>query len=143
MELEYMDRRIDDVDKKVDEHETRIRKLEESRMEQKLELAEIKKDLAEQGKNIAELRSFIMESNDKMEAKIDDILSKSLDKQNETQKVIIDMFSKYLQSDIDIKKSDNKHKWEVFKKILPWIITSISTLVALREKVLPNVDKFN
>lgn len=139
--------------KQVDDHEYRIRGIEEQQMEfikfqgdVNIRLLSLEKDIANQGQIISDVKSSTLESNHRLEKKIEDIVNDSLDKQDEMMAVMTDILSRYVdvnvgekQSELDLKTMNKKEKWELVKKLTPWVVATLGVLTAFLDKILGKV----
>lgn len=132
--------------KQVDDHEERLRDIEKEKVETKMKLVGIERDIAVQGKQISDLQLNVKIDFGKLDEKLDMFMFKVLDKQDETQKTVNLLVKHMINKDEleqkkirtselqdkklknDIKKINISNIWDVGKKIIPWLITGISTV---------------
>lgn len=139
--------------KQVDDHENRIRGLENQQMEfvkfqsdVNMRLLSLEKDIANQSQTISDVKSSTLESNYRLEKKIEDLVSNSFDKQDEMMAVMTDILGRYVdvnigekQSELDLKTMNKKEKWELVKKLTPWVVATLGVLTAFLDKILGRV----
>lgn len=139
--------------KQVDDHEDRIRGLENQQMEfvkfqsdVNVRLLSLEKDIANQSQTISDVKSSTLESNYRLEKKIEDLVSNSFDKQDEMMAVMTDILSRYVdvnigerKSNLDLKTLNKKERWELVKKLTPWLVATLGVLTAFLDKILGKV----